>query len=233
MNDFVLVLPKLSLPNITILSTFLKLIEELGEAKEEFEKLEAFEKQNIVNLVLLSDSELNETRLKFKHLLADSLKEVIDITQTCVSLLFVFEETKKVDSEMVKKVLSEHLQDIQPDYLIQSLEDFYIIEKNGYKYMNLPSSNREMDLSKTLDGITIVSGKYAQLMGKYSRLNGEEKLQKDITEQEVVEESLKCIIQIAQNSLDLLRFMSNKYNISLEVMFKQHVDKLKHRGYLS
>lgn len=232
MKPFILALPKLSLPNITVFSTFLKLIEEVGEAKTELKKLKNFEEQNILNLVMLSDKELDNTRNNFKCLLRDTLKEMVDITQTCVSLLFVFEETKEISSHTIKKVLYQHLKEIESEYNVRTLEEFYIIEENGYKYMNLPVINREMNLNDTFDSIIESCGNYAQLMGKYSRLNGETKLQKEITEEEIVEECLKNLIKIAQVSLNLLRFMSEKYNIDLEQIFEEHIQKLKSRGYL-
>lgn len=235
MNEFILALPKLSLPNITVTSTFYKLIEEIGEAQVEFDKLHDFEKQNIVNALMLSDEELEKRRHEFKELLKYSLKELVDITQVCVSLLFVFEETNKVTKKDLKSVLEKHLIEISEknNNTVFNMDDFYIIEKKNYKYMNLPFINREMSIRKTLSDILKVCGYYAQLVGKYSKMNGETKLQKDISEKEIVHESLKCIIQIAQNSLDLLKLMSKKYNIDLEQIFNEHINKLKLRGYLT
>jgi hypothetical protein len=232
MNDFVFTLPKLTLPNITIFSTFLKLIEELGEANTELNKLEEFEKQNVINVVQLSDKELRKLRSEFKVLLTDSLKEMVDITQVCVSLMFVFEETKRINHETIKSVLFEHLKEIKSNYAVSSLDEFYIIEKDGFKYMNLPMIYGEMNLLDALSQITIACGSYAQLIGKYSKLNGEENLQKEIDEDEIDILCLKNIIKIAQVSLDVLRHMSIKYDINLEIIFQEHITKLKKRGYL-
>lgn len=256
-DTFILRLPKLNLPNITVASTFYKLIEEIGEAKEQLTVLEEFENTHNVNLILLTDDELNSIRVEFKEVLTDSLKEIVDISQTCVSLLFAFQESNQLTEDVIKNVLFEHLkevtkkvgysakdfwfyegpdnlkyQQLKPDSERLNMDEFYIVEKDGFKYMNLPYIKRKMNLQKTLDEIIVAAGYYAQLMGKYSRINGETVLKKNLSEQEIIHESLKHIIAIAHNTMDLLRNMSLQYNLNLEKIFDEHIEKLKLRKYL-
>lgn len=233
MQKFILSLPRLSLPNITVTSTFLKLIEEISEAKEQIRDLNKFEQEHSVGLLtLLGEKDLNKLKDEFQTILKKTLKEIIDITQTCVSLLFVFEENNQVTEDMIEKALKDHLKEISYNSKESDLKEFYIIEKHGYKYMSLPTSNKPMDLSDLLDDIIITSGHYAQLIGKFSRLNGEKLLTKDVPEDEIIYQCLKSLIRISQNSYDGLVYLSAKYQIDIKELFDEHIDKLKRRKYL-
>ena len=86
-------LPKLNgLENITVVSTILKIQEELGEFCQLYGK----------------DSGLNgEEKTKDKNVIIENLaKELMDISQTCISMAYVLEEQYDIDME---KVNDQHI----------------------------------------------------------------------------------------------------------------------------
>ena len=208
-------LPELNCLTPDEYSTFKKIVEEVSECNQAIEELVLFEKQSTVkNWLSMSDEELNDIRNKYRQLLFCVLGEVMDIAQTCVSQLFVFEK-KEINVEKYFGIFSGN----------ESKDIFYT--KNNCRYIRLEKTLNNDNLHTILNKVILSMGTIAQLE-KFIGSNGEKKI---LNENEFLEKYILELFNIIQNCFNILYSMEEKYSIDLELLFEQHVDKLIEKGY--
>ena len=108
MEKKIVALPKLNNLSPTMESTALKLMEEAGELAQAIGKMRGLNGE----IKIYSESEVLEM----------ITKELLDVAQTAVSMMFVLEETYQVD---IEKALEEHISKL--------LKKGYLTETEGEK----------------------------------------------------------------------------------------------------
>lgn len=97
------------------------------------------------------------------------------------------------------------------------------------KTVTLPRLNR---LSPSLEGTALKimeeSGELAQAIGKFRGLSGE---QQRLEEAEVMQMVARELVDVAQTAVTMMFVLEEQYDIDLEVIMKEHIAKLRHKGY--
>ncbi|KXG76070.1 hypothetical protein AN618_16570 [Fervidicola ferrireducens] len=102
--------------------------------------------------------------------------------------------------------------------------------KNNFKVISLPKLN---GLTPTLESTALKlmeeAGELAQAIGKFRAKSGEN-IKMD--EKEVVDRMARELLDVAQVAVSMMFVLEENYNIDLEEKLKQHIEKLKAKGYL-
>ena len=97
------------------------------------------------------------------------------------------------------------------------------------KTLTLPRLNR---LSPSLEGTALKimeeSGELAQAIGKFRGLSGE---QQRLEEEEAMQMVALELIDVAQTAVTMMFVLEEQYGIDLEAILKEHITKLRHKGY--
>ncbi|MCG0276587.1 MAG: MazG-like family protein [Thermosediminibacteraceae bacterium] len=105
-----------------------------------------------------------------------------------------------------------------------------IQNKTDFKVISLPKLN---GLTPTLESTALKlmeeAGELAQAIGKFRAKSGE-KIKMD--EKEVVDRMARELLDVAQVAVSMMFVLEENYNIDLEEKLKQHIEKLKAKGYL-
>ena len=97
------------------------------------------------------------------------------------------------------------------------------------KTVTLPRLNRlSPSLESTALKIMEESGELAQAIGKLRGLSGErQRLEEDEAMQRVAQE----LVDVAQTAVTMMFVLEEQYGIDLEAILKEHITKLRHKGY--
>lgn len=99
------------------------------------------------------------------------------------------------------------------------------------KILSLPRLNQ---LNPTLESTALKlmeeAGELAQCIGKYRGLSGE---MVEMTEEKVVEEIAKELLDVAQTAVTMMFVMEERFGINIEEMVQKHLEKLLKKGYLT
>ncbi len=206
MVNKLLALPKLKGLNPTLDSTLLKMMEEIGELSEQLELLE--ENENSIT---------------------NAAEELLDLAQTVVTLMFVFED----EGIILKEWLHDHAKKlIEKGYLEKNNYSEKILVKSDekFQYLCLPKLNiKGVTLEKTLINISKAMGRIAQARGKFRGLNGE-KLTADSKEVDRI--MGLSLLHVAQCCYTMMYVLKSQYNIDMDEVVKKHLEKLKKKGYM-
>lgn len=97
------------------------------------------------------------------------------------------------------------------------------------KTVTLPRLNR---LSPSLEGTALKimeeSGELAQAIGKFRGLSGE---QLRLEEEEVMQMVARELVDVAQTAVTMMFVLEEQYGIDLEAILKEHITKLRLKGY--
>jgi NTP pyrophosphatase (non-canonical NTP hydrolase) len=97
------------------------------------------------------------------------------------------------------------------------------------KTVTLPRLNR---LSPSLEGTALKimeeSGELAQAIGKFRGLSGE---QQRLEEEEAMQMVARELVDVAQTAVTMMFVLEEQYGIDLDVILKEHITKLRHKGY--
>ena len=97
------------------------------------------------------------------------------------------------------------------------------------KTVTLPRLNR---LSPSLEGTALKimeeSGELAQAIGKFRGLSGE---QQRLEEEEAMQMVARELVDVAQTAVTMMFVLEEQYGIDLEVIMKEHIAKLRNKGY--
>lgn len=98
------------------------------------------------------------------------------------------------------------------------------------KDISLPKLN---NLSPTLESTALKlmeeAGELAQVIGKLRGMSGE-KAQLD--ECRIMQLVANELLDVAQTAVSMMFVLEEQYNVDIDVAKKQHLDKLKKKGYL-
>lgn len=97
------------------------------------------------------------------------------------------------------------------------------------KTVTLPRLNR---LSPSLEGTALKimeeSGELAQAIGKFRGLSGE---QQRLKEEEAMQVVARELVDVAQTAVTMMFVLEEQYGIDLEAILKEHMTKLRQKGY--
>ncbi|HHY27317.1 MAG TPA: nucleotide pyrophosphohydrolase [Desulfitobacterium dehalogenans] len=97
------------------------------------------------------------------------------------------------------------------------------------KTVTLPRLNRlNPSLESTALKIMEESGELAQAIGKFRGLNGE---RLRVEETEAMHMVAQELIDVAQTAVTMMFVLEEQYAIDIEKILKEHVEKLKQKGY--
>ncbi|MDR0879311.1 MAG: MazG-like family protein [Clostridioides sp.] len=98
------------------------------------------------------------------------------------------------------------------------------------KTISLPELN---NLSPTLESTFIKmgeeQGELAECIGKYRNLSGENN---SLDEIDLIENTAKELMDVAQTCITMMFKLEEQYGIDIEKIRKEHIAKLKVRGYI-
>lgn len=206
----VIKLPRLALLTPTMESTLLKIMEESGELAR----------------AVLSFLE-TPTDTKTTPLLQVA-EELLDVAQTCVTMIFVIEDAYQID---LGELIGKHLHKLsQKGYHFDQNKKYYIQSTGEYKYLNLPKLLiPNVTLLKTVCKIQEEIGELTQIMGKKAGKSGE--TTKPFKIEDLIKDSALELLDIAQCCFTMLYILDGKHNIDMDSIFHKHLEKLKSRGY--
>ncbi|HZK84921.1 MAG TPA: MazG-like family protein [Desulfosporosinus sp.] len=105
----------------------------------------------------------------------------------------------------------------------------YREDLHASKTVTLPRLNR---LSPSLEGTALKimeeSGELAQAIGKFRGLSGE---QQRLEEEDAMQLVARELVDVAQTAVTMMFVLEEQYGIDLDVVMKEHIEKLRHKGY--
>lgn len=210
-------LPKLNCLSPSMDSTILKVVEESGELARSVLLFLPYEKESAFRI---------RHNPEARHLLEDVVQELLDVAQTCVTMLFVLEEKY---SFSIDAWMARHLNKLEKKgYLFDRQQNYRIVDNAGFKQLALPHLGiANVTLLKTVCKIQEEVGELTQYVGKKRGASGEKDT---IGEMEGCGEEL---LDIAQCCFTMFYILSKQYRINLRRCLKLHVDKLAQKGYWS
>lgn len=213
-------LPKLNRLTPTLDSTLLKIMEEGGELARAVLKFLPYEGQ-----LELATEAGKHSRL----LLKEVAEELLDVAQTCVTMLFVMEE---VHALQVDPLIANHLAKLKEKGYGFDEEGTYSITTSGnFKYLHLPRLEiDQVTLLTTVCKIQEELGELTQFLGKGAGASGE----RTALEQEAV--FLGCaeeLLDVAQCCFTMMYILAEQYKVDVQTLTRQHIDKLRQKGYWS
>ncbi len=97
------------------------------------------------------------------------------------------------------------------------------------KTVTLPRLNRlRPSLESTALKIMEESGELAQAIGKLRGLSGE---RQRLEEEEAMQMVARELVDVAQTAVTMMFVLEEQYGIDLEAILKEHLKKLRHKGY--
>ncbi|MEW5952318.1 MAG: nucleotide pyrophosphohydrolase [Bacillota bacterium] len=201
-------LPRLNNLSPTLESTVLKLMEEAGE---------------LARAVLKHMAGDGRT-----DLLTDVARELLDVAQTCISMVFVLEESHQI---MVETLTGEHLAKLAAKGYRYPPGPAYGLHTapGGGKCLNLPRLQLEdVDLLKTVCKIQEEIGELTEYLGKGAALSGE---RKSLDRAGVMRGCALELLDIAQCCFTMMYILTDRHGVDMQDMLRQHNAKLKARGY--
>ncbi|MCB8816877.1 MazG-like family protein [Desulfosporosinus shakirovi] len=102
-------------------------------------------------------------------------------------------------------------------------------ERLASKTVTLPRLNRlSPSLESTALKIMEESGELAQAIGKLRGLSGESQRMK---EEEAMQMVARELVDVAQTAVTMMFVLEEQYGINLEAILKEHIEKLRYKGY--
>ncbi|SDE64373.1 MazG nucleotide pyrophosphohydrolase domain-containing protein [Sporomusa acidovorans] len=216
-------LPKLNNLNPTLDSTLLKAMEEAGELARAVLKFIPWEK--------LSPAELAHQPVA-AELLNDVKEELLDVAQTCVTMIFVMEDNFGIDAD---SLIGEHLAKlIDKGYAYDDSQSYRIttikkLHGGNYKYISLPHLElADVTLLTTVCKIQEELGELTQFLGKHAGASGE---QARLTVNQVNRGAALELLDVAQCCFTMMYILAQRHAVHIPSLVAGHVDKLRRKGY--
>ncbi len=216
-------LPKLNNLTPTLDSTLLKAMEEAGELARAVLKFMFWEN--------LSPEELAEEPLAL-GLLADVKEELLDVAQTCVTMIFVMEDSFGIDAD---SLIGEHLDklmdkgycyDDSQSYRITTIKNLH---GGNYKYISLPHLQiQDVTLLTTVCKIQEELGELTQFLGKFAGASGE---QNRLANEAVNKGAALELLDVAQCCFTMMYILAERHAVNIPDLVAGHVNKLRRKGY--
>jgi NTP pyrophosphatase (non-canonical NTP hydrolase) len=214
----VIALPKLNQLSPTLNSTLLKIIEEAGELARATLAFLPYERLNVSEITQLAVA---------KNALAEVNGELLDVAQTCVTMIFVMEESYSIE---IAELIENHLDKLEnKGYFFDKSHQYCIHTERNYKYLALPKLDLpEVTLLTTVCKIQEEIGELAQYFGKKAGASGEND---KLNEKKVIIGSAEELLDVAQCCFTMMYLLTQRYKVDIDVLVGLHVRKLKRKGY--
>ena len=211
-------LPKLNRLSPNMQSTLLKIIEEAGELARAVLTFLPYE--NLGKTEIL-------TKPAIKRYLDEVSSELLDVAQTCVTMIFVLEEECNVRTE---QYIANHLIKLnQKGYEFNEKLNYNIYTEDNFKYLVLPKLLLpEVTLLTTVCKIQEEIGELTQYLGKKSWASGE---RDKLDFEKILDGSVQELLDVAQCCFTMLYILAERYDVDTIELVNKHVSKLKMKGY--
>jgi NTP pyrophosphatase (non-canonical NTP hydrolase) len=207
-KEKIIKLPRLDLLAPSMDSTLLKIMEEAGE---------------LARAVLLFEDNKTDANL------LSVAEELLDVAQTCVTMIFVLEDSYDINPG---EMIGSHLKKLKrKGYPFNLAVKYYIQSTDHYKYLLLPKLDLpDVTLLKTVCKIQEEVGELAQVLGKKARKSGENLLQ-FVTMRTLLHQSALELLDIAQCCFTMLYLLEGQYRLEIGQLLEKHYAKLIEKGY--
>lgn len=200
----------------TLISTILKMNEEIGELNREVLKFLPYKD---CNKKYIANSEAH-------FILNDLIGELLDVGQTTATLFFALHPSAKT----ANFAISKHLQKLERKHYSFCKEEEYILAKeDGEVHLVLPELLINTNLLQTCLKIGEEAGELSQLVGKKQQLSGEKTTA--LNENELNLAILEGLLDVAQCCVTMLYILVDKYDIDIATILAKHKAKLQEHGY--
>ncbi|MEG6585124.1 nucleotide pyrophosphohydrolase [Dendrosporobacter sp. 1207_IL3150] len=206
-------LPKLNNLSPTLQSTLLKIMEEAGELARAV-------------LVFLPCEQAADKQETLKYL-DDVSSELLDVAQTCVTMIFVMEDYYGIQPQ---SLVSSHLEKLEAKGYSFDKSQCYRIETAGnYKYLALPRLNLEgVTLLTTVCKIQEEIGELTQYLGKKAGASGEKQA---LSSESILLGCASELLDVAQCCFTMMYILAEKYQVDINMLTQNHIAKLRRKGY--
>jgi NTP pyrophosphatase (non-canonical NTP hydrolase) len=195
----------------TLDSTILKAVEEAGE---------------LARAVLQFYKETDIERRA--DCLTEIVAELLDVAQTCVTMLFVLEDFYEIDiNQMVRRHLDKL---IEKKYSFVVDSEYQVVTDRNYKFLYLPRLNIDADIMQTMCKIQEELGELTQYIGKHGGASGEKNRLKH---RAIIEGAAAELCDVAQCCFTMIYILDENYGVDIIVAQEAHVEKLLRKGYLT
>jgi NTP pyrophosphatase (non-canonical NTP hydrolase) len=214
-------LPKLNNLLPTMESTLLKIMEEAGELSRAVLKFLPYEQ--------MPQCEIAASTVATQFL-ADVAGELLDVAQTCVTMIFVMEDRPEFLGMATEAVIERHLKKLDAKgYRFDHDRSYRITNAGNFKYMALPQLEIDkVTLLTTVCKIQEELGELTQYLGKHAGASGERCALK---EQEIASGCAEELLDIAQCCFTMMYILAERYQVNIAELIERHVQKLKRKGY--
>lgn len=204
-------LPKLNNLTPTLDSTLLKAMEEAGELARAVLKFLPYDRGN-------GEAE---------RLLTDVAGELLDVAQTCVTMIFVMEDFYGMQGD---ELIREHLSKLEnKGYQFDRGRNYRIATAGNYKYLALPRLKIEdVTLLTTVCKIQEELGELTQFLGKKAGASGE---RRQLDDERVLSGCALELLDVAQCCFTMMYILAESYRVDMDALIRQHIAKLRRKGY--
>lgn len=205
-------LPKLNNLSPTLYSTLLKIMEEAGELSRAVLKFLPYEKA--------ADHAGTE-------LLADVAGELLDVAQTCVTMIFVMEDQYGMNTD---ELIGTHLDKLAvKGYRFDHSRTYRIATAGNFKYLELPQlALDKVTLLTTVCKIQEELGELTQYLGKRAGASGE---RHDLDDAAAMQGCALELLDVAQCCFTMMYILAERYGVDIASLTHAHVAKLRRKGY--
>lgn len=211
-------LPKLNNLAPTLDSTLLKIMEEAGELARAVLHFLPYE--------TMTEHQEN-IPVSGENMLTEVANELLDVAQTCVTMLFVMEEAYGIE---VDALIGDHLQKlVHKGYWFDPAPLYSIRTVGTFKYLNLPRLLLDdVTLLTTVCKIQEEIGEFTQFLGKRAGASGEKA---ELDMQAVLLGCAYELLDVAQCCFTMMYILAEQYHVNMEKLLAEHTAKLKNKGY--
>ncbi len=214
-------LPKLNNLKPTLDSTLLKIMEEAGELARAVLKFLPYE-----GLA----PEIIAVHEAAGMLLYDVAGELLDVAQTCVTMIFVMEDIEGFSGMQADALIETHLGKLAAKgYRFDNTRNYRITTEGNYKYLELPRLVLEqVTLLTTVCKIQEELGELTQYLGKRAGASGEQRL---LDDEAVLAGCARELLDVAQCCFTMMYILAEKYVVDVPALIDSHIAKLRRKGY--
>jgi NTP pyrophosphatase (non-canonical NTP hydrolase) len=204
-------LPKLNNLTPTLHSTLLKAMEEAGELAR----------------AVLKFLPCEATVQEAKDLLDDVAGELLDVAQTCVTMIFVMEDHYGIKAD---DLIGAHLAKLDAKgYCFDHGQAYRISTTGNFKYLELPRLNLgQITLLTTVCKIQEELGELTQFLGKKAGASGE---QRKLDYDKIFTGCALELLDVAQCCFTMMYILAESYHVDMTALLAEHVAKLRRKGY--
>lgn len=207
-------LPRLNRLAPSLDSTLLKIVEEAGELARAV-------------LAFLPHAAAPTCGRTAELCLQEVAGELLDVAQTCVTMLFVMEERHQMQ---VDHLVEAHLLKLQQKgYSYDRALSYRVATHGDYKFLQLPRLELpEVTLLTTVCKIQEEIGELSQYLGKKAGASGETVR---LAQSEVLEGCCSELLDVAQCCITMMYILAEQYRMPMAALLDEHVAKLRRKGY--